>query len=305
MITDMKVKPDPNVVEKTVAVLQQRIRDDHDYLRRNETRTRVVLIDPLLRALGWDPEKSDEVHLEYKATNGKPDYALMNEGSPVAFVEAKRLGTRLETSDPGQVIKYTNDPALRQCEVVAFTDGNDWAFFRSPKWTLEAIEITSEQTFKTAHYLADYLSPTKLGRGVAKSTRRTNGTAPSRRSDKWFPLAGELPNALPTAVRYDDDAPLEWDSWRKLYTGVAQHLVSSGYIRMSDLPVWVANGKYCAINNEPVHPGPEGKPFGNPVQLGKGMWLEAYGNRNTLRDYSGRLLRKFHDDPESVQVRFD
>lgn len=302
----MTKTPDPNVVEKTVEILRQRISEDREYISRLEARTRAVLIDPLLRSLGWNPEISRDVQLEYVAQSGRFDYALMRDGELVAVIEAKRLDAELSTEVHLQVIRYIQDPECTRIMLVAFTDGDEWILCReSNDWKAETVKISSNQPFKTAFAMVDCLSPSKLGVGAATKPRRAAGTARPPRRGKWYPLVGDLPNKLPTAVRLGDERPYDWKSWRDLYTDVAAYLVETGFIRDSDLPVWVANGKYCAINDEPIHPGPDRKQFGKPVQIGDAMWLESYGNRNSLRDYSGRLLRKFHSDPESVQVRFD
>ncbi len=64
----------------------------------NEQNTKSTLIQPLLRALGWDVEDCDEVHLEYKQKGkDKPvDYAMMLLRSPCLFFEAKALGQSLD-----------------------------------------------------------------------------------------------------------------------------------------------------------------------------------------------------------------
>lgn len=302
----MKGTPDPKSVEKTVENLRQRIREDRAYLARNETRTRVVAIDPLLRVLGWDPENPKDVQLEFDAGNHRLDYALMFEGEPVAVIEAKRLGADLGAKVHLQVLKYAKTPECSGIHLVAFTNGDEWILCReSDGWTDERLTISSEQPFKTAYELAEYLSPSKLGAGVSNNLGRTKGRPSAQRRGTWHPLVGELPNELPKTVRLGDEPPTHWVSWRDLYAGVAEYLYATGYIRESDLPVYVANSKYCAINDEPIHPGEDQKPFGNPIQIGDNMWLEAYGNRNAMREYSGRLLKRFHDNPECVQLGFD
>lgn len=294
---------DPKALEKTVIDLGRRIRSHIKYIAGHETRTRIVLIDPLLRALGWDPENPDAVHLEYRASNGKPDYALMKGDEPVAFVEAKRLGSTLDTHDPGQVIKYTNDPALKRCEVVAFTDGNVWAFFRSSaKWGLETVEISSSQTFKSAYDLVECLSPSKLGVRASLDPENTAANGPDAQG-KCYPLIGELPGGTPTSVQIGEASPTEWVSWRGLYVSVAKYVVASGGISLSDLPIWVTRGEKWAINHSPK--GPDGTPFNSPALISEGMWLEAHGNPTTHRIYSRRLLKRFHSDPESVVLCFD
>lgn len=289
---------DPRSLQKTVIDLQQRIDADHKYLAGHETRTRVVLIDPLLRSIGWDPEKPSQVQLEFESPNGRPDYVLMKEGRPVAIIEAKRLDTKLNTRDPGQVLNFTQDPILKECEVVAFTDGNVWVFFRSSeKWSPETAKITSDPTFETAWLFVECLSPSKLGAGGAKP----NGNGPP--PGMWRPLVGELPHGLPTRIRMGEAEPTEFVTWKQLYADVAEYLVSSGGNRLPAPPIKVTTGKNCAINDKPEHPNR--KPFRAPVKLSRGMWLEAFGNDVMRRDYSRRLLSRYHDDPESVQVCFD
>ena len=60
-----------------------------------EQNTKATLIVPVLRALGWNVEDLDEVHLEYKfKSQDRPvDYALMLQRKPVLFIEAKGAST--------------------------------------------------------------------------------------------------------------------------------------------------------------------------------------------------------------------
>ena len=60
----------------------------------NEQETKQYLITPMLRCLGWDCEEADAVRLEfrYRPQDNPVDYALMLDGAPRLFVEAKSLG---------------------------------------------------------------------------------------------------------------------------------------------------------------------------------------------------------------------
>ncbi len=81
---------------RCIEVLQERIRSYADVLRENETRTRMALIDPLLRVLDWDVSDPG-VTPEYRVQDRRADYALLgHDGSPVAVVEAKKLGEPLK-----------------------------------------------------------------------------------------------------------------------------------------------------------------------------------------------------------------
>src|SRR6266852_713750 len=74
-----------------------------------EQNTKAALIEPVLRVLGWDIEDPDEVHREYKqrSMDNPVDYALVLDGKPVLFVEAKGLRENLDgRSWAGQILGY-------------------------------------------------------------------------------------------------------------------------------------------------------------------------------------------------------
>ena len=90
----------------------------------------MALIDPLLRALGWDTEDPALVLPEYESGRGKPgeraDYALMGEGKPKAVIEAKKLGESL-ANHRGQMVNYANMSGI---PYAGLTDGNHWEFYK-------------------------------------------------------------------------------------------------------------------------------------------------------------------------------
>src|ERR1035437_844224 len=63
-----------------------------------EENTKHALIEPVLRALGWDVEDLDEVRCEYKLkqADNPVDYAFFVHGNLRLFVEAKSLGENLD-----------------------------------------------------------------------------------------------------------------------------------------------------------------------------------------------------------------
>ena len=86
-----------------MADLEQAVAQIRDRIRKyagepiGETDTKSVLIDPILRALGWDVEDLDEVKREYEGNEASNpvDYALLLQRTPRLFVEAKALGMSL------------------------------------------------------------------------------------------------------------------------------------------------------------------------------------------------------------------
>ena len=97
-----------------------------EQLQRNEAVTRAVLVDPVLRALGWDIANPAMVEVERQAGSGnKFDYFLNGE-MPVV-VEAKKLGEPLEQHFM-QIVRYafTQDVAISG---VYLTDGLKWIHY--------------------------------------------------------------------------------------------------------------------------------------------------------------------------------
>ena len=110
-----------------IQTVQQRIHEHGNSLSQNEYRTRLTLIDPILNALGWNVADPKLVMPEYQVGSGRADYALLGEdGKPLAFIEAKRLGEMAEASrHETQLFTYAVTQGVRYA---ALTDGNRWIF---------------------------------------------------------------------------------------------------------------------------------------------------------------------------------
>ena len=120
--------------------LKTRIAEHREYLSsggRAETRTRQVLIDPLLNELGWDVSDPRRVQLEYSIEKqydvGKvhADYVLLGESTGddpnlVAVIEAKKLGSNLLDKATNQVLNYANSKGIPWMVV---TNGDQWEMY--------------------------------------------------------------------------------------------------------------------------------------------------------------------------------
>lgn len=284
-----------NRLSETIGQLRSKIERHGVHIGGHETRTRVILIDPLLRSLGWDTEDPEMVVHEYRAGSLKLDYALVDGGEVIGIVEAKALGSKLNDAAWG---KYVAE--LPSVPVVAFTNGDEWRFFgKSNGWQAESVRVSSGESFRTGWEFDQ-----KFGRVVVQPHYPGSTEDPGHEVKRdWYPLCDEIPNSHPRWVRLGEAASTQWVSWRRLYVDVAKYLVSSGGITPSDLPIWVTKGRKWAINHEPK--GPDGEPFISSAMVGPDMWLEAHGNPKTHREYSCRLLKRYHSNPGSVQLCFD
>lgn len=323
---------------KTFEFLKKRIEEHREYLSQDETRTRQVLIDPLLKELGWDVGDPGVVELEYRvereydAGTGKADYVLKSGSRLSVVIEAKRLGSTLLDKATNQVLNYANSKGVPWMVV---SDGNAWAMYEVFKqgelkdrlrMSFVVTEISASECALKSLALwrpnlyaddepADALEPVLVESPANTSTPAEVATAGAEscvtvadcvdapRRGGWHPVVGDFPKGLPTSVRFGEATPTEWKTWKQFLTDVAMYLVSSGSIRAADLPVSVTQGPNCVISDEPVHL--DGSTFTDPVRLQADMWLEAHGNRDTRLGRSRWLLKTYLSNPESVQFCFD
>lgn len=106
--------------------LRIRIEQYEELLCESEMLTRYVLIDPLVRELGWDLENPDQVRPEYKR---KADYALLAAGRVIFIIEAKKLNTPLHEG-LSQGIRYCIEEGA---PYFVITDGRRWEIYDSHK----------------------------------------------------------------------------------------------------------------------------------------------------------------------------
>ena len=96
----------------------------------DEANTRSVLIDPLLRELGWATDDLAQVRREYSVGRSKVDYALFKDGEqkPAVLIEAKKLSTyrNLLRDAAIQGVGYCLTAEIRY---VAVTDGGRWDIY--------------------------------------------------------------------------------------------------------------------------------------------------------------------------------
>ena len=128
-------------LKEVIEKLQGRITNHKDYLQK-EPRTRTLLVDPLLRELGWDVEDPNLVELEYEPESSKrmsADYILKNGKNQVAIVEVKPMGKAIENLEVlEQADKYASSAGA---PFIILTNGVKWLLYeRSPTAGLASLD---------------------------------------------------------------------------------------------------------------------------------------------------------------------
>ena len=311
-----------------IELLQERIRSHCDALRESETRTRMALIDPLLRALGWDVFDPEVVTPEYKAGGGRADYALLRaDGRPAATVEAKKLGEALSTHHRMQMLNYANASGI---ECAGLTDGNRWELYSvfepgklddrrklevsiadTPAHTC-ALELlllwrpnlaSGEPVRAAAPILGDRRWESTPSE-VEPAPHRNRSPAPRPVSPDWVALSKCNPPAgtpCPAAIRFWDGSEQTLKHWNEILTGVVKRLHSEGGLTVEDVPIGRSR-KRCTVHTEPAHPS--GKAFVNAKWVEETPFVvDANLDAGRIRAATRWLLRCCNRDPAEVHLR--
>ncbi len=318
-------------LQETIETLQERIREHRALLGQNEIRTRYALIDPLLRALGWDTENPSEVVPEQDASGGRADYALLVRGQPEVMVEAKKLGTALEGAVK-QGVMYCLDKGTRY---FAVTDGQYWAIYDTRKHgpLLERVvtefEVGSASAKASLKALALW-RPNVEGAGEENLTEAEEPLLGEQESTPPppIPTAGSPSGtgqaaadlvAFPSALLTPEDLgrgrsrskpvfivlpsgeqfQLSRTTWVSFITELVQWLVNSGRVSESDVPL--QRGKRYLLALTPVHP--TGKPFKRGTRAGRLHIETDFSGESTVQNACA-IIEHAGMDPAQFKVQF-
>ena len=312
----------------TIETIKNRIENHRQSLAVNETRTRQVLIDPLLHALGWDVSDPVSVELEYDVRGKRADYALLVDGNPAAVIEAKRLGNPLVDDNTMQVMNYANTAGI---EYMMVTNGEHWNMYSVfergaiEERVIMELRLDSESAHVTAlHSLS--LWRANLGSGSApavankpvfsrvaetgdeKDSLAISETVPQRIEPPTRQLGSEKRVNLsetintnrgapkPTEIGFPDGSTVKIGKWIELWIEIAEWVVKTKSVRNE-----FRFGKNKHMVMKSVDEG-----FWTPGrQLKNGLWVEKTLSARNAVSTSRQLLEYFGIDARSVRVNFE
>lgn len=106
------------------------IPEKKEYIDTEET-TKIALINPFLRLMGYDTTNPAEVRAEYTADVGvkqgeKVDLAILEDGNPLVFIECKSATNKLNTDNISQLYRYFS---ITDIQIGILTNGIEYKFF--------------------------------------------------------------------------------------------------------------------------------------------------------------------------------
>ena len=305
-----------------IELLKERMKSHRAVLQENEARTRMGLIDPLLKALGWDVSDPGMVTPEYKVGSGWADYALLRpNGQPAATVEAKKLAEPLATHRE-QMLNYSNIAGI---DYAGVTDGDNWELYNVfQRGNLEErrmmeVSIASEPAHQSALKLLLLWRP-NLASGEPIPAREPiyhnipqpiqapagieQAPEPSPESPDWVALSECNPprnTPCPAAIRFWDGSQQRLGTWYEVLVHTVGKLHSDGLLKVDDVPIQ-SGAKTYMVNTEPVNP--TGKQFaahrsidGTPLIVN--VKLSAWQTRQNTK----KLLKRYGQNPADVYLQ--
>ena len=302
------------LVEK-IEEIQTIIRCERDTVGSHELRTRVVLIDPVLRMVGWAPEDPRAVVVEYATGTGRADYALLGENArPVALLEAKVLGSRLE-EHTRQVVTYATETGIG---LAGITDGDRWTLYdvfqpapMEDKRVMD-VRITRDEPLAAAVALLAGLTRPRLPPLQTGGWKRTGAGSGEGRGEaggggEWTTISAlEEPQPIVAGaeLRFPDGKIGEARSWQDAVGKVAEWLVTSGKLAEERLPLRVGD-IVRGVHWEPVHS--DGTPFFRLHEFsapsGRRVYVHAHGPRKTSVSRIRSLLDSCGIPERDVSIR--
>jgi hypothetical protein len=206
----------------------ERIERHGSKLSQNEMLTRYALVDPILRALGWDTEDPEQVMPEFQTEVGRPDYILHCADLRIG-VEAKRLGADERTFEQA----YMRAAPLWQAKRIRYyiiTDGDRWVLWDisqpKEKGLIADIQLSRDNPGDAARQLLALWRPAMPEVKVAKPPvlSRKGGPPPTPSGLSLQELRKQMRRGQspPTSIRFPDGTQEDLRTWKDLLVAVAK-----------------------------------------------------------------------------------
>ncbi len=320
--------------------IKKRFQTYQSNLHNSEFRTRILLIDPVLRLLGWEVENPDLIVLEYQPAESNrksADYVLKNNGKNVAIVEAKNIDINIEDWKH----RDQADDYARYAEVKFFvlTNGVAWMLYERDLMTsIESLkpivrfDVVHDEPYQCAlaaismwrPNLASDDGPSEATEPVFVALEPASEQAPSEPNEQQeqqqpndspqdfeecYVLTSErrYPRyTTPTRLEIDDSVKEEVNNWKDVIHGIVAWLVAEGNLSAQHCPILIGKKVKRTFIDREGEVNPDGKAFQDPRPLPNGLSLQR-SQTDTWEQWDRlrKLLEQFNVDPSAIQVFYE
>jgi len=280
---------------ETLAKIKERISRYEPELRKSEALTRYVLVDPVLRTLGWDLECPNFVRPEFSTEAGTPDYALLVDGKPYVMVEVKPLrGNLVAARDKGFNYCWKN-----KVPYYVITDGETWELYDMKEMggrEIFSINILRENLGSASRKLLALWRPAMPHVEIAPKQLVKSQLQSSRTRMSLIELFERLKKRKrsinpPKRILFPDGEIETVNVWRDVLITVARHY--SSYLSRK-VPVKFMHAESVLVDRSPSK-------MREPKQI-DGLWVETHFSAKGILRYSCYLLKLVGVPPDNVYV---
>lgn len=307
--------------------IRQCMEDHAAALETNEALTRMALIDPLLRVLGWDTSDPRLVVPEYAAGSGRVDYALMKKESnqPLVFLEAKKLGMN-EPDDKitNQMLTYANSQAV---PFAGISDGDRWqvyeVFKQVPLMDRRILDVSTAKD-ELSHCALKLLvlwrsnlatnMPVETGEPIAwkpveaisanetgqkRNSAERQEAKPGAKRISLPDLATGKNDPRPAFIHFPNGQSASIRYWYEILTQTVEWLVQYGSHPPVPFRVRLKqNSRIYIANTQPMHTTMK---FIRAYQCkGKEIYVERNISASQAKDRAIKLLEVCREDPQKI-----
>ena len=270
-------------------VLNKKAKKYEQILNESEATTRIVLIDPLLRELGWDLTNPDEVRIESPDASGKQaDYKMGNH----IMIEAKRMGIEPKKN---HVKKYFGGNA---CEWYIVTNGLQYNAY-DPYTHSPVMQFNIRDSIREIPTILSLQKDIVMA-DDAYNKRYEKPQQPEReephKPSTEIPLSGMTSTVdIPKLMIFPDGKTYDVGKWNRLPFNVVKWLISKKIFKLADSIKGVVNEMPCSRTGA--------KYLGKPERIG-GYYVKTHGSQITLRQDAIRLLKHHDIAPDTVLLQY-
>ena len=219
------------------------------HLMNNEDATILVSIQPFIHALGYNTSRLMEVRPQYsadaKSSGGeKVDYAIMRDGKPIIFIEAKAANISLSESNWKQLYNYFNAEVGLRFGIL--TNGIEYRFYtdlkvrnimdKQPFMMLDMLNLDERLIRELEGFTKAGFDPERILNGAQKERiMRLLYAEMDKPSDEFVKL---FARQVHSGQMHDTDiyeyAQLVKDAWRGILEQESLHRIQPLPVRKKD-----------------------------------------------------------------------
>jgi len=273
--------------------ISDQIQRQRKKMEHNEDATKLVSVQPFIRALGYDTQNLGEVFPEFKADakisgGERVDYAILSEDKPIIFIEAKAVNILLNESNWKQLYNYFN---AKEVNLGILTNGIMYRFYAD----LEKPNIMDKEPFLEV----DLLNLDK--QKVQELEEFTKERFDSIKSIHFMKISRKVNQVLTD--------PVEWlvrHVLTNIHEGSKRKAVINEYrpLVKRAIDVFVDQEIARRDTGDPPEPGPKPPP---PIPPVCSEFIPVFGNYDGHR-LEAELLRKSIEDGLTIagnQIRYN